>query len=303
MNDDAAAKEVKADEEVIDDWNLASFDFHVFAQHEKQKIYSQHLRQAADENDTNSSDATCYMFVECVEALTPVDMVNLGSGVHDATGNCVWTGAFMFIDALQLLAAYFYGKRVVELGCGTGIAGIALLCSRSSMPSFVALTDADPNALELCHRNCRHNGLEESSYDVRELTWGESIGIGEPSSPWQRFDTVLATDVLYDIGVLPSLFHTAADLLTGKVSSFRENCGIFILCHVPRACYSSDQPPVENLEDYIVQRASEFGFQLKRYIRPLDLGEENRPEHALNNVTIHEMDQIGAGIFVFSLEV
>jgi hypothetical protein len=47
-----------------DDWNLP-LDFHLFAQHEKQ---SRNVE------------------IECVEALTPLDMMHFSAGTHDATG-------------------------------------------------------------------------------------------------------------------------------------------------------------------------------------------------------------------------
>ena len=273
-------------EEQIDDWNL-EFDFHVFAQHEARKISSPHVKAR--------TDGERYILVECVESLTPVDMMNLGSGIHDATGHCVWMGAFLLMDALPLLGVYFHGKRVIELGCGTGIGGIALVCSENALPSMLTLTDADPNALELCGRNCEHNTLDPSQYSVVPLTWGEKLAAGLLKDGDPKFDTVLATDVLYDIGLLPPLFRTAVDCLGGT--------GTFVLSHVPRACYSSDHPPVNNLEDHIIERAREFGFHLTKLLRPSDLGEEPcRPRDALNaDVSLNEMGQVGAAILIFDL--
>jgi predicted nicotinamide N-methyase len=287
------------EEERIDDWNL-EFDFHMFAQHETRKIYSANLRTADD-----ASMSSRYIQVECVEDLTPLDMMNLGSGIHDATGHCVWTGAFLFVDGLHALQEYFAGKRVVELGSGTGVGGIALLRSECAVPSYACMTDADPNALDLCRRNCQHNEL--LSYKVAQLTWGDKIPpelfeMEDDSSPG-TFDTVLATDVLYDIGLLPPLFQTAVDCLGG--ASGRRT---FVLSHVPRACYSTEHPVVDNLETHIVERAKEFGFVLEKLLRPSDLSRQEddndvkKQEDALNgSVTLEEMEQVGAAILVFSL--
>ena len=256
-------------EEQIDDWKL-DFNFFVFSRHEQRLISSRNLRDGK-------------MTVECVESLTPVDMVNLGSGIHDATGHCVWMGAFFLVDALPELASYIDKKRVLELGCGTGIGAIATLLSKTP-PSFVSLSDGDPDALNVCRRNCVHNQLEQTQYEVRELMWGEPLQD-------MVFDVVLATDVLYDIGLLPPLFQTATE----------SEARIFILSHVPRACYSTELPPVENLEDYIVMKAEEDGWKLQRCIRPGDFSEEERPKEALNDVTLEEMAQVGAAIMIFEL--
>jgi predicted nicotinamide N-methyase len=290
------------EEERIDDWKL-DFDFHVFAQHEPRKIYSDNLRTADD--DASLPYSSRYIQVECVEDLTPLDMMNLGSGIHDATGNCAWMGGFLFLDGLHALQEYFAGKRVVELGSGTGVGGIGLLRSDCAVPSHVVLTDADPNALDLCRRNCQHNEL--LSYKVAKLTWGEALPPGlfemENDSTPGYFDTVCATDVLYDIGFLSPLFQTAVDCL-GRASGRRT----FVLSHVPRACYSSEHPAVDNLESHIVERAKEFGFVLEKLLRPSDLSRQaddndvKKPEDALNgSVTLEEMEQAGAAILVFSL--
>jgi ribosomal protein L11 methylase PrmA len=200
-----------------DDWNLP-LDFHMFAQHESHSIY------------LNSHSAPTETFqIECVEALTPLDMMNLSAGIHDATGHCVWMGAFLLIDAIEndLLKEVFRGARVIELGSGTGIGGIALLLAgASSAPSFLSFTDADPNALALCQRNCESN-LDKDQYQVEEVAWGRQL---PPSVSPKSFDVVVAADVLYDIGVLPILFTTAKDCLTDG--------GRFVLAHVPRGKYS-----------------------------------------------------------------
>jgi len=273
-------------EPVEDDWGL-SMDFHLFAQHQAHPVYYH--------DDCNSS-----FQVLCVEALTPVDMVNLGSGIHDATGHCVWTGAFLLVACWsELQPLYFADKRVVELGCGTGIGGLSLLMNHSDSStkhaSFVAFTDSDPEALALCQRNCDLNKLPNGKYCVLPLTWGEEP-LPAAMNTKLPFDTVLATDVLYDIGLLPPLFQTAASCLS-------DNQGIFVLAHVPRACYNSQNPPVDNLEQYIVERAKGFGFALERLVRPLDDcctdKTKSFPNDALNKMSLQEMHEIGAAVFVF----
>jgi ribosomal protein L11 methylase PrmA len=192
-----------------DDWNLP-LDFHMFAQHESHSIY---LNSARD------------FQIECVEALTPLDMMNLSAGIHDATGHCVWMGAFLLIAAIEndRMKEIFRGAQVIELGCGTGIGGIALLLAgESSAPSFLSFTDSDPNALALCGRNCESN-LEEYQYQLEEVAWGTPL---PPSVSPNSFDVVVAADVLYDISCLPLLLTTAKECL--------KDAGYFVLVHVPR---------------------------------------------------------------------
>lgn len=268
------------DEEIVDDWHL-DMNFHVFSNHTLQYI---------------SSANTRLLTLECVESLTPVDMMNLANGEHDATGHRVWMGAFLLLDALGVLSKdYFGGKRVLELGCGTGIGGIALLCvnDKDLRPNYVLMTDADPDALQVCERNCHHNQLlHESSYRILPLTWG-------PPFPDERikasFDTALATDVLYDIASLQPLLDTAH-------AALKDN-GIFVLAHVPRACYSAEHPPVDNLDQYIVQQAQCSGFGLQKKILPNELPPEYRSEGSLNeSISLNHMHEMGASLFVFLKE-
>jgi len=289
-----------------DDWGLA-MDFHVFAQHQVHPVYFHATHNKFD--------------ILCVEALTPVDMAHLGSGVHDATGHCVWTGAFLVVASLPVLSPdYFAHRRVLELGCGTGIGGLALLLQQpqpTAAAAFVALTDSDPEALALCRRNCHLNQLSNDQYAVFPLTWGQEplpneVVEATPSGGQPLFfDTVLATDVLYDIGLLAPLFQTAAACLSAGVNNTisSSSIGYFVLSHVPRACYNSQNPPVDNLEEHIVERARTFGFVLERLVRPHDLllqssaaasqPERDFPSDALNRMSLQEMQDIGAAIFVF----
>jgi predicted nicotinamide N-methyase len=263
-----------------DDWNLA-LDFHMFAQHESHSIY---INSARD------------FQIECVEALTPLDMMNLSSGTHDATGHCVWMGAFLLIAAIDRLKEVFRGARVIELGCGTGIGGIALLLSgESSAPSFLSFTDSDPNALALCGRNCQSN-LGEYQYQLEDVGWGTPLPVNvSPNS----FDVVVAADVLYDIGCLSPLLTTAKECL--------KEGGHFVVSHVPRACFNTDHPPVESLEEYIVLQAKGYGFQLESILRPNDIAASTSAVHqeaasmknVLNNVSLHEMQEVGAAVLVF----
>jgi hypothetical protein len=131
------AEEEEEEVAVYDDWGL-SMDFHLFARHEAHPVY------IPEDHDASSSPWRHFQIL-CVEALTPLDMVHLGSGtfymqckirlitsqklitfhsslphgflgIHDATGHCVWTGAFLLIALLRKLDPYFVGKRIIELG-------------------------------------------------------------------------------------------------------------------------------------------------------------------------------------------
>ena len=292
-NDNESSSDKKTKDNSLieeDDWQLP-LDFNLIAQHEKETIVL--------------PDGSTF-FVQCVESLTPLDMMNLGSGNHDATRHCVWTGAFVLIAALEIVQDLTARPlHILELGCGTGIGGIAMLAAKQPA-AHVCFTDSDPEALSLCRRNCELNQL--SDYSIEQVTWGEGL----PTSIQPRkFNVVLATDVLYDIGLLKPLFTTAKDCLeTQSVSTTAEVTAgqidrHFVLSHVPRACFNSKHPPPGHctLQEYIIQQAKLYGFHLESTIRPSDLKDFVAPPvHAFNHsVCLEELEQIGAAIFVFRL--
>lgn len=229
--------------------------------------------------------------LECVSNLSPLDMMNLWNGSHDATGHKIWMGALFFVEVIARrndIQEYFRNKNVLELGCGTGIAGLTLLLSRTSRPSFVQFTDSDSSALDLCRGNCRRNLAVAASpiYDVSSLDWGLS------DKKDIFFDTILATDVLYDIASLSPLLSTVKGHLRVK--------GFFLLAHVPRASLPGDSSVShEDLERYIIQQANIHGLVLIDVIRPSNLAsgleQENGP---LNEVSFVVMQDAGAAILV-----
>ena len=260
---------------VEDDWKLP-MDFELFAAFVQQKVYY---------------SASDHFVIECVESLTPLDMTSLSSGTHDATGLCAWRGAFLLLSMLDQIQEFIQGSRnVLELGAGTGLDGIALL--KSGIASTMCFTDADPSANGLCRRNCETNQLLPSSYHIEELRWGEPL----PSSIQpQYFDAVIAADVIYDIGLLPILLQSAADCLRAD--------GHLILSHVPRASYNTNHPPVDSLEQLIILRAKETGFELARVMRPDPNAETwTAPCQSLNYMvggSFEDMSDVGASILIF----
>ncbi len=142
-------------------------------------------------------------------------------------------------------------------------------------PASLIFTDNDANVLSLCKMNCDQNLLKipENSrvdYSVGKLDWGhfynhrkankdpDPVDLQQPfflDSDVLRgtLDTVVATDVIYDVASIPLLMATAEGLL-------REG-GFFVLAHVPRASIDCELSMIrESLEELILQEAKTFGF-------------------------------------------
>jgi predicted nicotinamide N-methyase len=259
---------------------------------------------------------SCTIDIEFIEPTTPLDISNtfLSSKEYDGSGHCVWTGAFLLIQCMDEilnrvrilpqndLSSQNKKLNMIELGCGTGIGGLALMIAlktKTHLPMHVCFTDADPAVLNLCHRNCQQNKLSKDMYSIQELTWGQQYLMEEcattsiKNNTHDSFDIVLATDVLYDIDMLHPLFTTATQLLSSNPHGF------FILSHIPRACYNDNNPPeaMENLEKYIVDQARDhYGLSLSHTIRPP--GTSEKMSHQVLEFCSKESFD-GSAIFLF----
>ena len=342
MNTDAAEEDTVV---VEDDWGLPC-DFFLFAQHQARPIWTPTQNKHKHKHNQNNSKPEsrhCRRCLEilCVESLTPLDMVQLGNGIHDATGHCVWTACFLWIAALPIVwppPGYSNSSnnmnqplRVLELGSGTGLGGLALLqhvqqydeSSPSSLTNIhVTLTDADPEALALCRRNVAHNeqffDTTTSAVTVQALTWGQDNDVPQHGG----MDVILAADVLYDIRLLPALIQTATD--SAKHDDSSSSC-TFFLAHVPRVCYNAtttpDAPERVDLNAYIIHQVTRCNFwRLHRMWRPLELYQHDDDDdddnsttttttmpfwqpppnkEYLNQTSLQDMQDVGAALFVF----
>ena len=285
------------------------------------------------------------LHIKCVSALSPLDMIDMYHGAQDATGNRIWTGALLFLEAFArpclpplsprsrddrehdptkasskfdsegastaksstirqrlsgLREQAITSKKILEMGAGTGVSGLSILLSDENTPTHVTFSDFDPAALDLCRQNCELNVIDKARYRIRQLSWGSEQLPGDVGPEW--YDTIIATDVLYDIASLPPLMLTASSLLKGR--------GYFILSHVPRASVQdisrkrcgSAVASVEVLTKLIVEEASKYHLCLDcsnhGIVEPTELSTlwENR---SLNEATFADMADVGAAIFVF----
>jgi hypothetical protein len=177
----------------------------------------------------------------------------------------------------------------------------------------VLFTDNDAESLELCRTNCELNDLEETTHYSRHvLCWGQ-----EPY-PVSNVDTILATDVLYDMVMIPPLMETAATLL--------KDDGYALLSHVPRFCLPKrEQEEDENciidvrrdeekssfqayhdLEVHILDQAKQVGLVLVDTIRlhqVLKTLPSTKQEASLSSppphLSLERLEEMHAVLFVF----
>lgn len=116
-------------------------------------------------------------------------------------GVLLWESALVLADVLAEEADCLTGRTLLELGAGTGLAGLA----GAALGARVVQTDHSAEALALCRRNATANGI---------------VGIERRFGNWTdwrdeaRYDLVVGADVLYE----PELFGDIAAVLAASVA-------------------------------------------------------------------------------------
>lgn len=108
-------------------------------------------------------------------------------------GVALWPAAIALAHEVAARADAFAGRRVLELGAGTGLPGIVAAAMGAAR---VVQTDKEEVALELCRQNGRRNHAE--NVELRAVDW----------SDWKdpvRYDWVIGSDILYAAPLHPFL--------------------------------------------------------------------------------------------------
>jgi Lysine methyltransferase len=169
---------------------------------------------------------------------------------------------------------YWVQSRILELGSGTGVLGMAVskMCHSLYPPACVVLTDGDATAIDLLRSSLLDpaNQIDSSIVQAALLKWGTgSDGNAESSfvqwchsgfNVWHEtddvvFDCIMAGDVLYKSN-LPTIFFATARALLFKS---RRSC--LWLCHIPRHGVTQEQ---------VVQVAESTGFAVEVVDPPIN---------------------------------
>ncbi|PPR03849.1 hypothetical protein CVT26_000847 [Gymnopilus dilepis] len=126
--------------------------------------------------------------------------------VVDASPGCgglAWPAGQILANYLvQKGPSYIQGKKILELGSGTGLVGLAV---GALGDAEVLITDQAP-LLPIMQRNVSLNGLQDR-VRVAELNWGSPIPSDIPFP-----DIILAADCVYFEPAFPLLVQTLSDL-------------------------------------------------------------------------------------------
>ncbi|HEX8360213.1 MAG TPA: methyltransferase domain-containing protein [Longimicrobium sp.] len=107
-------------------------------------------------------------------------------------GVALWPAAIALAHEVAARAEAFRGKRVLELGAGTGLPGIVA----ASLGARVVQTDRHEMPMSVCRRNGELNGAGSIEYRLADWTeWGDA----------ERYDFILGSDILYGETMQPFL--------------------------------------------------------------------------------------------------
>lgn len=155
-------------------------------------------------------------------------------------GGKVWDAETVLSHYLHdIVGVTLQNKRVIELGAGTGLAGIV----SSHLGALVCATELS-EALPLLERNCVKNGPESSPILVRELAWGEPM---HPDiSSMAPFDVILVADCVY----WPESYAPLADSI---VACCGEQTTVFISYEQRRKDVSPFFVHLQNIPGIVVE--------------------------------------------------
>jgi predicted nicotinamide N-methyase len=129
----------------------------------------------------------------------------------------------------------FNDKTIVELGAGLG--NVSILIDKLQVATMIVTTDGDDDTMELLASNLLSM---KSNIVLRKLWWGEVSQFLEEFP--DKFEVVLAADVIYEDEQVEPLLNTARELLRAD--------GVFYLAYARR-----------NISiDKVLRVAAEIGF-------------------------------------------
>ena len=107
-------------------------------------------------------------------------------------GVALWPAAIALAHEIAARAGELRGRRVLELGAGTGLPGIVA----ASLGAQVTQTDRQQVALAVCRRNAALNGVSAVAHRLADWTdWHDAA----------RYDWIIGSDVLYGEALHPHL--------------------------------------------------------------------------------------------------
>lgn len=134
------------------------------------------------------------------------------------TGLRTWEAALHLGQYLCVDPSLVAGKRILELGAGTGY--LSILCAKYLGAEHAIASDGSEDVINNLPDSLFLNGLQDSaplSGEIKpmELRWGHAL-MGTEEEHWnggRKIDVVLGADITYDQSVIPALVGTLEELV------------------------------------------------------------------------------------------
>lgn len=136
------------------------------------------------------------------------------------SGLTIWRAAEHLCNYLYDHPEVVSNKTVCELGAGLGI--VSILADKVGTARRVVCTDGDDEALEAFRSNIPSLALS-GSFSLDKLYWGQNEAFVHKYP--DRFDVVLAADVIYEPEQVEPLIATVKEIMKG------ETC-VYILIYI-----------------------------------------------------------------------
>jgi predicted nicotinamide N-methyase len=142
------------------------------------------------------NEPKCHTFREGIEVLIGEDFTN-----DSCNGTRLWEAGMLLCRYLeqQYGPKKLRGKRVLELGCGTGL--VAFYCAKAG--ASVVACDNEPLVLELCRRNMEANRLTAKHLDCRLFDWSNDEHVAALQD--RDFDLVIGADCVFSLSATQAL--------------------------------------------------------------------------------------------------
>ncbi|MEX0830660.1 MAG: methyltransferase domain-containing protein [Nitrospirales bacterium] len=127
------------------------------------------------------------------------DDESLGWGYWDR----IWPSEVALAEDLvhRFFPAKLTGAKVLEIGCGTGVAGVVM----AHLGAFTMFSDLVPVTLEAVKETCRLNHI--TNFDTCTLDWSEKIELKD------AYDYVIGSEVFYDETILADISYVLEQVL------------------------------------------------------------------------------------------
>ncbi|KAI1081526.1 putative methyltransferase-domain-containing protein [Whalleya microplaca] len=130
------------------------------------------------------------------------------------TGLRTWEAALHLGQYLCTNPSLVQGKRVLELGAGTGY--LSILCAKSLGAAHAIASDGSDDVVANLSDSFFLNGLQQSDrIQAMDVKWGHAL-VGTEDQYWnsgESVDVVLGADITYDKSIIPALVATLEELV------------------------------------------------------------------------------------------